>query len=224
MAARLLIPGLSTLAMLATLLFLGTWQVERLAWKRGLLEEIAAAERQPAEPLGSDPRPFAKVRVEGVIDPQLIAIYGAEVRTVNGASAGGAQLLGVLRREGQPAILVLRGWVPVPMPPVATGAAVIDGYVRGPDAPGMFTPADDVGGHRFYTLDPLAIGRALGVESIAPFTLVALGTAPAGGYPDPARSLPRPNNNHLAYAATWYGLSAILLVIFSLHVRKVLRA
>jgi len=32
--------------------------------------------------------------------------------------------------------------------------------------------------------------------------------------------LPRPPNNHLQYAITWYGLAAALLVIFTVWVRK----
>ena len=39
----------------------------------------------------------------------------------------------------------------------------------------------------------------------------------------PARTLPRPANNHLSYAITWYGLATGLLVIFALYARKVLR-
>ena len=54
-------------------------------------------------------------------------------------------------------------------------------------------------------------------------TLVALGPAPSQGYPDPAKHLPRPPNDHLQYALTWYGFAATLLVIFFLYARKVLR-
>ena len=35
------------------------------------------------------------------------------------------------------------------------------------------------------------------------------------------RTLPRPPNNHLPYAITWYGLAIALLVIFALYARKV---
>ena len=44
---RLLWPGVMTAAMLAVLLGLGTWQVERLHWKRALLAQIARAEAAP---------------------------------------------------------------------------------------------------------------------------------------------------------------------------------
>jgi len=136
----LLIPGLMTLVMLATLLMLGTWQVNRLIWKQGLLAAIAAAEAQPPIPLGPTPPPFALVRAEGWFEP-VSALYGADVRTVAGTPTGGARLLGVLRREGAPPLLVDRGWIPVSQPatappPLPAGPAVVDGYVRPPDSAG----------------------------------------------------------------------------------------
>jgi surfeit locus 1 family protein len=53
---------------------------------------------------------------------------------------------------------------------------------------------------------------------------VALGPTPPNGYPDPAKHLPRPPNNHLSYAITWYGLAAALVVIFVVWARKALTA
>ncbi|MDB5374348.1 MAG: hypothetical protein JWP04_2990, partial [Belnapia sp.] len=35
--------------------------------------------------------------------------------------------------------------------------------------------------------------------------------APAGALPAAATSLPRPDNPHLGYAITWYGLAAALI-------------
>ncbi len=204
-----------TLVMLATLLALGTWQVSRLLWKRELLAAIAASEQRPALPLGPSPPAFARVRAEGRFEP-ITALYGAEVR----GEAGGARLLGILRREGAPPLLVERGWVPVPTPAIASGPAAVEGYIRPADAPGWFSATDDLAGRRFFTLNPAAIGQALGVPDLAPYTLVAMGPP---GMPDPARTLPRPPNNHLPYAITWYGLAIALLVIFALYARKVVR-
>ena len=62
---RLLWPGLMTLAMLAVLIGLGTWQLRRLAWKNAFLARIAAAEQAPAVALPAQPSPFQKVRVSG---------------------------------------------------------------------------------------------------------------------------------------------------------------
>jgi surfeit locus 1 family protein len=36
----------------------------------------------------------------------------------------------------------------------------------------------------------------------------------AGSLPEPAQTLPRPRNNHLGYAITWYGLAASLVGVF----------
>jgi surfeit locus 1 family protein len=37
---------------------------------------------------------------------------------------------------------------------------------------------------------------------------------PAGSLPEPAQTLPRPRNNHLGYAITWYGLALSLIGVF----------
>ena len=225
---RLLIPALSTLAMLAVLLFLGTWQVQRLAWKSALLAALDAAEKSPAVPLSAHPPAFARVRAEGTFQSAHLAWYGIEVRSVGAATIGGARWLDVLFQPGAAPVLVDRGWVPDviarnPPPVIAAHAAVIEGYVRPPEPAGLFTPAPDLLRRHFYALDPAVIGPALGVPDLAPYVLVAMGPAPVSGYPDPARTMPRPTNNHLVYAATWYGLALILLVIFAIYARKVTR-
>ena len=225
-ARRLLVPALSTLLMLAVLLGLGTWQVRRLAWKRDLLVQIAAAEQAAAIPLPPHPAPFQKVAVQGRLRPDLAALYGAEVRDARGGPVLGGQWIVPLQREGAPPVLVDLGWVPAQRTaPIVLpgGTTTVDGYVRPPDHPGLFSASDDAPERLFYTLDPQAIGAALGLPDVAPFTLVALGPTPPQGWPDPAHALPRPPNDHLQYALTWYGLAVVLLVVFILHARKVLR-
>ncbi|HYZ22581.1 MAG TPA: SURF1 family cytochrome oxidase biogenesis protein [Rhodopila sp.] len=53
--------------------------------------------------------------------------------------------------------------------------------------------------------------------------LVALGHERDGVFPAPATHLPRPPNNHLSYAITWYSLALALIVIFVTWARKTLR-
>ena len=220
-------PGLTTLAMLGVLVFLGVWQLQRLAWKTSLLAAIDRAEAAPAAMLTDHPEPFAKVFVRGRFLTAVRGFYGAAVRDTGQGPRMGADLLMPIEREGASAVLVDRGWVPqlrdqaIPLPAVDVS---VEGYVRPADEPGLFSPRDDLAAHHFYTLNPAAIGTALGVHNLAPFTLVALGArGPSEFYPDPARRLPRPDNNHLSYAITWFGLAAALLVIFVVYARKVLR-
>jgi len=112
-AHRLLWPGLMALVMFLVLLALGTWQMHRLAWKEGILAQIAAGESAAAIPLPEAPGPFVKVRVTGRFRPDLSALFGAEVRDFPSGPVMGAQLVAPLERDNGPPVLVDRGWVPL---------------------------------------------------------------------------------------------------------------
>jgi surfeit locus 1 family protein len=238
---KLLWPTAMTVVMLCVLLGLGAWQVRRLAWKEAILAQIAHAEAAPPVPLpstpgGAPPEPYAKVAVTGTLLHDRSALFGAEVRDTRTGSELGALLIEPLQRDGAPPLLVDRGWVPMKSAaPVAqpTGVVTIAGYVHPADKPGLFAARDDIAGRHFYTLDPAAIGAALGLDRVAPFILIALGPPPqgsmaqrdmAGGLPIPAEHLPQPPNNHLAYAITWYGLAGALVVIFAVWAKQAVRA
>lgn len=226
---RLLVPAISTALMLAVLIGLGVWQVHRLAWKRGILAAIAKAEAAPPVPLvpGAIPSDFTKVAVRGVLRPDLAVSFGAAVHDLRGVPMMGADLVVPLIRPGAVPLLVDLGWVPQPAPvklELPGGAVTIAGFVHPPVKPGLFSASDDPPGRRYYTLDPAKIGREIGLGRVAPFTLIAMGDTPALGYPRPAAHLPRPPNNHLQYAATWFGLAGALAVIFAAYARKVLTA
>ncbi len=217
----LLRPTLATAAMLVVLLGLGAWQLQRRTWKLGILAEIDRAEAAPPIELPAHPLPFTKVVASGHLRSDVFALYGDEVRdTPNGGSVMGARLIEPLERPGQDPVLVDRGWTPDGQIG-APAAGDIVGYVRAPDAPGAFSATDDLATRHFYTLDPAKIGAALGLQRVAPFTLVALG--PPGSLPSPASALPRPPNDHLNYALTWFGLAASLLVVYAAYCRKALR-
>jgi surfeit locus 1 family protein len=200
---------------------LGVWQLQRLHWKEAMLADIDRAERGPAAALHGTPGRFAKVSTEGVLRAPA-ALYGAFVRsTPDGHDAMGADRLQVLDRPDGPPVLVDLGWVPTEgaAPPVATGPVRIEGYARDPEHPRWFSPDDDPAMHRFYTLDPAAIAASLGQKSVAPFTLVAMGPA-TDTPPVPATAFPRPPNNHLQYAFTWFGLAAALVGVFVAWMRS----
>lgn len=225
--SRFLIPGLSTLIMLLVLIGLGTWQVYRLQWKEGILAQIALAEAAPPVPLTSDPAPYTKVSATGRFRFDLAAQFGAEVRDTNTGPTMGFYQIVPLERDGASTVLVDRGWIPQTRETALDGSGgvvSVIGYVRPGESQHWFSPADDAAARQFYTLDPAAIGAAVGVRNPAPFTLVALGPATAASYPAPAQHLPRPPNNHLSYVITWYGLAVALLVIFGVWIRKAPRS
>lgn len=219
---RLFWPAVSTVAMLALTLSLGIWQLQRLAWKQGLLAEIDRGEQSAAVPLSDNPPAFGRVLVQGRFLP-LVARYGAEVRSTRAGAAMGAHLLSPMERADGPPVIVDRGWAPLDFDPtLPSGPLAIEGYVRPPEPPVRFGATDDPVARRFFSLDPAAIGAALGLTQVMPFTVVMLG--PPGTFPEPAGVLPRPSNDHLFYAITWFSLALVLVVIFAVYVRQTLAA
>ena len=209
--------------MLTITVGLGTWQVQRLAWKTALLHEIDRGEALPPVPLPDQPEAFRRVSVRGTFLP-VTARYGAELRPLPTGALIGSQVLGVLQRPGAAPILVDRGWAPADADTPAPGGPVqLVGYVRPGDHAVWTSVSDTPDKHLFYTLDPAVIGTALGQPGVAPYTLVVLGPSEPGTYPDPAATLPRPPNDHLTYAITWFGLAAALLAVFAVYARQALR-
>ncbi len=214
--------ALATAAALILLVGLGVWQLRRLAWKEVLLASIAHGEAAPPvtlPPAQSNPAPFSKVEVAGTL--RDVGLYGIAVRPTPKGDQEGAFRLGVIDRPGAAAVLVNEGWVPDGLAPdPAPRPAQIVGYVLPSQTPSFFMPQGDAASHRFFAPDAKGIGAALGLKQVAPFIVVALGDVPPGTYPEPARHLPQPPNNHLSYALTWFGLAAILLGVFVLYARQ----
>lgn len=212
MALRRLLPALAALPVLAILLGLGTWQVQRLHWKTEMLATIDAAETGPPLPLDAGAKPFTKVAVTGRLDHGREALLGLEVR----GTTLGAHLLTPLLRDGAPPLLVDRGWVPLERDRAVVrpeGEVTVTGFLRPADERDWNSPRDDAPGRRFYLFDPAVIGQALDLPPPMPFGLVALAPvgSPVGELPAAPRHMPRPNNPHLGYAITWYGLAAALV-------------
>jgi len=232
---RLVLPSFLALPVLALLLVLGGWQVQRLAWKDGLLADIAAAQAEPPIPAPVAPEPFTHITATGRFRPGAEAILGLEVR---GILLGGS-LIAVLDREGEPPLLVDRGWVPMEGGDVERpeGLVTVTGYARYSDPRSPFAAADDVAGRRFLTFDAPAIAATLGAPEAPAYALTVVRPGPARGpsgfgaapppsrgpLPDAARGFPAPHNPHLGYALTWFGLAAAWVAVFLLWASRRLR-
>jgi surfeit locus 1 family protein len=231
---RIILPSFIALPILAVLLGLGAWQLQRLQWKLGVIAELEAAATRPPAPATSTTPPFARITATGRFRPRAEAIYGLEVR---GTTLGGS-LVAVLDREGdQPPLLVERGWVPLEGGNVERpeGEVTVSGYARPAERPGFLAARNDPAARRFYTFEVREMAEALGAPYALEYALSVvvpragaaapsgLGSTPApsrGPLPEPAAAFPEPNNPHLGYAITWFGLAAAWIVIFALWARK----
>jgi surfeit locus 1 family protein len=215
-----LLPTLLTLLGLAVLIALGTWQVQRMAWKEGEIALREARLQADPVPLPADADPeawhFRRVLVEGRLLHDRAQLMGAEAR----GGRLGHHLLVPLARNGDH-VLVNRGWVPadwkeaVPEHAQPEGTVVIDGIARhrGDDRPGLFTPGNRPESREWYWYDMAGLSAATGV-TLAPLVIDAARDGdepPVGG-----RTVIDLPNDHLGYALTWYGLAAGLLGIYLL--------
>ena len=229
--AGLVVPALFTVACLAVLVSLGLWQLERLAWKQGVIATLSERLTQPpsALPPASEwaalkatDAEFRRVRfaAEFLNDREaLIHTAGSPLRP--DVSGRGYWVMTPARLADGSVVMVNRGFVPEGRQDPATrregevaGVTELVGVLRWPETRGMFTPADEPGRNLWFIRDQAAIAAAKGVGPVGPFYIDLEGPRPPGGLPRAGAlrvSLP---NNHLQYAVTWFGLALTLLAVF----------
>jgi surfeit locus 1 family protein len=212
------------------LLGLGTWQVERLHWKEGLIAQRHAAVTAPAIDLPktleeAKPLEFRHVRASGTFlhDKELFIGATADSGTV------GYHVMTPLRRADGLYLLVNRGFVPSEMKDPGKRAAgevpgevTVEGLLRlpPPGKPAWYIPDNSPARNYWFYVDPKAMAEAAGVPALLPFYVDA-GPAPnPGGWPRGATTLLELPNNHLQYAITWYAIAAGLAGVYVLFIKQ----
>ncbi|WP_244622951.1 SURF1 family protein [Microvirga brassicacearum] len=223
-------PAIAALVALAMLVTLGTWQLQRKVWKDNLVAQIEArAYGAPGEIIPSSAWPdwnqaqdeFRKVRVQGTFLHQFeTPVYGLAPGQ-RGAPVQGFYLMTPLLMADGAVLMVNRGFVPTELREPASrpesqpgGVATVTGLVRAPEERNAFTPPDDPARKTWFARDPQAIGRANGLDRVAPFYIEADAAPNAGGWPKGGQTRLSLPNNHLQYAFTWFGIALTLLGVF----------
>ncbi|WP_342634227.1 SURF1 family protein [Lichenihabitans psoromatis] len=235
----LLWPTLSTLIALAILVALGVWQLERLAWKNGLVAMIAARTTAPPSPLPPEadwmrlaPNAYAyrHVTVEGRFEHDKEAHVFRPLSDPRGRYSGlGDLVLTPLRLASGAVVIVNRGFVPDNKVDPSTrvlgqieGPVTVTGLMREPESRNAFTPADDPAHSLWFTRDPASIAQAFGLDRVAPFTIDQDASAIPGGLPQGGETVLSLPNDHLSYALTWFGLAFGLLLVYAVFVWRAL--
>jgi len=230
----LAVPALATLLMAGFLVGLGLWQVQRLAWKEGLVREIGertAATAVPLPPrsawesLRADDYEYRRVLATGTFDHAGEVHVFRPLGDARGPYHGvGDLVLTPLRLASGGTVIVNRGFVPSDRVDPATrssgqvgGQVTITGLMREPEGRNTFTPADDPAHGQWFTRDPDAIARFLHLKDAAPFTIDEEATALPGGLPQGGETVLSLPNDHLSYALTWFGLAAGLVGVFAVY-------
>jgi surfeit locus 1 family protein len=219
-------------------LWLGTWQVQRRAWKLDLIAHVEKRVHAPAVP---PPPPWAWPHVTAAnSEYRHVQVTGAFlndsetlVQALTDLGAG-FWVLTPLRVGDGTVVLVNRGFVPPERREraahgavEATTPATVTGLLRITEPKGWFLRRNDPARNLWYSRDVQAIAAARGLRlaRVAPYFIdqeaatASGGGAPGGGASGGADSAPVGGltviafrNTHLSYAITWYGL-ALLVVI-----------
>ena len=232
-------PALASLAGVAILLGLGVWQLQRLAWKEALIAAVEARVRAapsdlPAEADWPGLKPtdyeYRHVRVAGVYDANRQALVFRALASPRGRYGGpGYLVMTPLRLASGAVVLVNRGFVPEDREGQAAsglsaGETTVAGLMRASEERTWFTPADDPANGRWFTRDVAAMARAMGLTRYAPFSIDADASADPADLPEGGETIIAFPNNHLSYAATWFGLALALAGVFGAFAFAQLRA
>lgn len=225
----------------ATLLVLGTWQVNRLEWKETLLSQID--ERLKSKPVtiveiienvrsgkGFEYHPLTVV---GVFDHSKERHFFA---THLGRT--GYYVYTPLNFDGG-IVFVNRGFVEFDLksPELRpqgqiSGPVSVTGLARTmlDKKPSSLVPDNDVAKNIYYWKDLISMTSSVELtiadDQVQSFFVDAVESEIPGNYPIGGVTLIDLPNNHLTYAVTWFGLAATLLIIAAVFLfrRKTLNA
>ncbi|MGE3290593.1 MAG: SURF1 family protein [Geminicoccaceae bacterium] len=216
-------PTVATLAGLALLLSLGTWQLQRLEWKRGLIghaQAQLAAAPLPLPETGLETLDFRRVSLKGTYLHDAAFAFGFTAED----GAPGSRLITPFRLDDGRVVLVDRGWLPTDLlPPHVPAGLQIPGTItlegigrwRGSWHRTWFTPDDSPAQRRWYGWDIPAMAEATGLP-LEPLEVVLERSEGPAGLPQAEPVSVDLPNDHLGYAITWYSLALILVVIYVL--------
>jgi surfeit locus 1 family protein len=205
---------------------LGTWQIQRRAWKLDLIERVNQRVSAPAADAIAQrdwPRvnaandEYRHVRLTGRYLPDL----DAQVQAVTNIGSG-FWLLSPLQLTDGRVVWVNRGWVPPNWKPVPTttimeaskAIVTVTGLLRLTEPGGGFLRTNDPAAERWFSRDVAALAATRGLRQVAPY-FVDADAAPSASPADPnapvgGLTVIAFHNNHLVYALTWYALALMV--------------
>ena len=227
----ILAPTVFTICIVAILIGLGLWQLDRKVWKENLIATLTMRFDHAPETLPSRagwpqllPAASEYIRVAfpaEFLDGEEALVYTAGSPLRPDVKGPGYWVFAPAELAGGGIVLVNRGFVNLDRKDVSTrpegvphGKIEITGVMRWPETRGLFTPADDVAHNVWYLRDLKAIATAKKWATAAPFYIDQEAPMPEGGWPKPGKLTVTLPNNHLQYAITWFGLALALAGVY----------
>jgi surfeit locus 1 family protein len=209
---------------------LGTWQLQRLAWKQDLIAKVEARVASAAIDLATARRLWQDT---GDIEYLRVTVSGhfAAGRDnyyfTTGPAGPGYHVYAPFRSLEGGVVLVNRGYIPDKMLPTLSGDHVP--LARAGEQAGLFSGAPPPRGQNrpWLTRDLIGMETSANIEDIAspeqivPFFIdVERDGAHPNDYPIGGTTRLDIPNRHLEYALTWYALAALLVIMTGLFLRS----
>lgn len=220
-------PTVMTVLMLAVLLGLGTWQVQRLHWKENLIATIDQRMHQMPVSAASLADDLARGKDVNYRPGLAIGFLQNDssfyLFAISQTGEGGYHILTPMQMGNGKYLLVDRGWIPYDRKPGTgggdfsrpTGLVTFKGILREPEH--FWTqPPNKPKENNWFSIDLPAMAEAANVPAFLPYVLEADATPNQGGYPIGGQTRVTLPNNHFVYAVIWYSLALVLLVIYGL--------
>lgn len=190
------------------LIALGVWQMQRLAWKEGVLAEISARISDAAVPLPATVDPEADRYMPVVAGGRFTGEH-VDVLVSRKQIGPGVRVVEVFETVDGRRVLVDRGFLPDEARGDVrlSGPADVEGNLHWPQETDGFTPPPDEATGLWFARDVEALAAALKTEA----TFI-VARRPTGGAIEPmpvdTSGIP---NDHMNYAITWFSLAAVWL-------------
>jgi len=215
-----------TLCGVAILLLLGWWQLQRLAWKQGLLDAVQqeyAVDAERVSLMENSLRAEDFVRrgfVEGVfLHDKSVHIQS---RTFDGVV--GTHLVTPLLLVDGGAVMIDRGWVPLDGAGAVyapQGQVKVLGMLRHMPRDNQFVPQNNFADDLWFRFDPFEIAHAKEVARVWPSVLYAEDELALvqeerleGAYPVFVADQILPKNNHAQYAMFWFFMAVAMVGVY----------
>jgi surfeit locus 1 family protein len=223
-------PTLFTAPVVLLCLALGSWQIQRLFWKRDLIAQreaavSAAPMAAPQSPAGAKGLEFHHITDDGIFLHDKEIFLGA---TSEGGRQGYQVLTPLLEPSGR-MVFVNRGFIPAELKDATkraagqiAGTVHVQGLLRLPPAekPGWFLPDNRPDLNYWFWVDLPAMSAADRLDNVAGFYIDADASPNPGGWPKGGVTRLSLPNDHLQYAITWFSLAVALMVIYFLYHRR----
>lgn len=238
---KLLFPAVAAAVSLVILLNLGFWQLDRLAYKENLIQQVEDAITNAPVPgpsiengnTVSKADDYRHVQVTGEFLDGVVYYYIALSDPAGPIGGPGLMAYQPFKTTDGWTVFVNRGFLPqsleddqkaqVTVPP--EGQMTISGLLRLSERPNWATPDADLNARIWFARDTDAMGEFLKLDpqTLAPYSIdLDAEFTPASGLPQAGETIVRFKNDHLGYALTWFGLAATLIGVFLAYAATVL--